>query len=111
MDYLDDQTVDEHGDERKVICIFHNFKGYDGMFILKYLYDTHRTVEQQISIGTKVLSLSTGDITFKDSLCFLTFPLSEFPSTFGIEELTKDYFKSCMKLPKPKKKFSPIIII
>lgn len=23
MNYLDDQTVDEHGDERKVICIFH----------------------------------------------------------------------------------------
>ena len=92
MDYLDDLTVDEHGDERKVICIFHNFKGYDGMFVLKYLYDTHRTVEQQICIGTKVLSLSTGDITFKDSLCFLPFPLSQFPSTFGIEELTKGYF-------------------
>ena len=27
MDYLDDQTVDEHGDERKVICIFHKFQG------------------------------------------------------------------------------------
>ena len=92
MDYLDEETVDENGDERKVICIFHNFKGYDGMFILKYLYDTHRTVEQQICIGTKVLSLSTGDITFKDSLCFLSFPLSDFPSTFGIDELTKGYF-------------------
>lgn len=92
MNHLDDLTVDEHGDERKVICIFHNFKGYDGMFILKHLYDTHRTVENQICIGTKVLSLSTGDITFKDSLCFLAFPLLQFPSTFGIEELTKGFF-------------------
>ena len=92
MNHLDDLTVDEHGDERKVICIFHNFKGYDGMFILKYLYDSHRTVENQICIGTKVLSLSTGDITFKDSLCFLSFPLSQFPHTFGIEELAKGFF-------------------
>ena len=92
MDYLEELTVDEHGDERKVICIFHNFKGYDGMFVLQYLYEKHMTVEQQICIGTKVLSLSTGDITFKDSLCFLPFPLSQFPSTFGIEELAKGYF-------------------
>lgn len=92
VDYLDGLTVDEYGDERKVICIFHNFKGYDGIFILKYLYDTHRTVENQICIGTKVLSLSTGDITFKDSLCFLSFPLSSFPATFGIEELCKGFF-------------------
>ena len=62
------------------------------MFVLKHLYDTHRTVQQQICIGTKVLSLSTGDITFQDSLCFLSFPLSQFPSTFGIQELTKGYF-------------------
>lgn len=57
FDCLDDLTVDDHGDDRKVIIIFHNFKGYDGMFVLKYLYDHHRYVEDQITIGTKVLPL------------------------------------------------------
>ena len=92
MEHLDSLTVDAYGDERKVICIFHNFKGYDGMFILQHLYETHREVEDQVCIGTKVLSLTTGDITFKDSLCFLPFPLSAFPSTFGITEQCKGFF-------------------
>ena len=92
MEYIDGLTEDEYGEERRVICIFHNFKGYDGMFILKHLYDTHREVENQVCISTKVLSLSTTDITFKDSLCFLPFPLSTFPATFGIEELCKGFF-------------------
>lgn len=92
FDYLDDLTVDDHGDDRKVIVIFHNFKGYDGMFVLKYLYDHHRYVEDQITIGTKVLSLCNELITFKDSLCFLPFPLSSFPATFGLTEQCKGFF-------------------
>ena len=92
FDFLDDLTVDKYGDDRKVIVLFHNFKGYDGMFVLKYLYDNHRTVEDQVTIGTKVLSLRNGDITFKDSLCFLPFPLASFPSTFGLTEQCKGFF-------------------
>ena len=92
FEHLDDLTVDEYGDPRKVIIIFHNFKGYDGMFVLKYLYDNHCDVENQVTVGTKVLSLINGDLTFKDSLCFLPFPLSAFPSTFGITELHKGFF-------------------
>lgn len=38
FDYLDGLTVDEYNDERRVIVIFHNFKGYDAMFVLQYLY-------------------------------------------------------------------------
>ena len=78
FEYLDDLTEDEYRDEHQVIVIFHNFKGYDGMFVLKYLYDNHRHVENQITVGTKVLSLTNGNLTFKDSLCFLPFPLSAF---------------------------------
>lgn len=90
--YLDDLSVDAYGDDRQVIVIFHNFKGYDGMFILKYLYENHRDVEDQVTVGTKVLSLRNGDITFKDSLCFLPFPLASFPATFGLTELCKGFF-------------------
>ena len=92
FDYLDEQTVDEYGDRRKVIVIFHNFKGYDGMFVIKYLYDNHRDVEDQITVGSKILSLRNHDLIFKDSLCFLPFPLASFPATFGLTEQCKGFF-------------------
>ena len=92
FDHLDALSVDEYGDERRVIVIFHNFKGYDGMFVLQHLYATHREVEDQICVGTKVLSLRSGNLTFKDSLCFLPFSLASFPATFGLAELRKGFF-------------------
>ena len=90
FDWLEEIAVDQDGDDRLVIAIFHNLKGYDGMFILQHCYATHREVEDQITVGTKILSLRSDRLTFKDSLCFLPFPLANFPTTFGIEELCKD---------------------
>ena len=80
--------------ERPVIDLFHNLKGFDGVFILNTLYKDGLNkdgwcVTDQFCMGAKVLSFKTGPITFKDSLCFLPFPLSAFPSTFGIPELKK----------------------
>ena len=57
-----------------------------------YRYATHREVEDQITVGTKILSLRSDRLTFKDSLCFLPFPLANFPATFGIEEMCKRFF-------------------
>ena len=62
------------------------------MFILQHCYATHREVEDQITVGTKILSLRLDRLTFKDSLCFLPFPLTNFPATFGFEELCKGFF-------------------
>ena len=92
FDFLDDLVLDDYGDERKLIVIFHNFKGYDGMFVLQHLYQQHRTVDNQITVGTKVLSLQNDLITFKDSLCFLPFPLASFPATFDLTEQCKGFF-------------------
>ena len=92
FDWLEELAVDQDGDDRPVIAIFHNLKGYDGMFILQHCYATHREVEDQITVGTKILSLRSDRLTFKDSLCFLPFPLANFPTTFGIEELCKGFF-------------------
>ena len=78
--------------ERPVTVLFHNLKGFDGVFILKELYKDSRKVVNQACMGAKVLTFKTGSITFKDSLCFLPFPLSAFPSTFGIKEIKKGYF-------------------
>ena len=85
--------------ERPVIVLFHNLKGFDGVFILKTLYKHRWCVTNQFSMGAKVLSFKTGPITFKDSLCFLPFPLSAFPSTFGIKELKKGYFPHMFNTP------------
>ena len=75
-----------------MIIFFHNLKGYDGMFILQHCYATHREVTDHITAGIKILSLTSDRLTFKDSLCFLPFPLANFPATSGIHELCKGFF-------------------
>ena len=62
------------------------------MFVVNHLYKTHREVNNQITQGTKILSLTSGDLKFIDSLCFLPYPLSSFPDTFGITERCKGFF-------------------
>jgi len=97
---LDDLTdLPDTDDERPVIVIFHNLKGFDGIFILRELYDQQRTVTNQLTVGAKVLSFKSGPIIFKDSLCFLPMPLAAFPSTFGIKELKKGYFPHAFNIP------------
>ena len=87
--------------ERPVIVLFHNLKGFDGVFILNTLYKDGRSVTEQFCMGAKVLSFKTGPITFKDSLCFLPFPLSAFPDTFDLkdQELKKGYFPHAFNTP------------
>ncbi len=70
----------------------HNLKGYDGMLLLRYFYAQHREVTGMVTVGAKVLSFSSDRLTFKDSLCFLPFPLASFPATFGLTELCKGFF-------------------
>ena len=86
--------------ERPVIVLFHNLKGFDGVFILKALYQHRWRVSNQFSMGAKVLSFKTGPVTFKDSLCFLSYPLSAFPDTFGIKETKKGYFPHAFNTPQ-----------
>ena len=92
VEWLGDKGMDQDGDDRDVIAIFHNLEGYDGMFFLQYCYAAHCTVKQQITQDTKILPFKSDRLTFKDSLCFLPFPLANFPTTFGIEELCKGFF-------------------
>jgi len=90
--HLESLAVDVDGDDRNVIVILHNLKGYDGIFILQHCYDTHREVTDQVTVGTKLLSMKSDRLTFKDSLCFLQFPLANFPATFDIREHCKGFF-------------------
>ena len=89
----------EEIEEQPLIVIFHNLKGFDGMFILQALYKDMRQVEEQLSVGAKVLSFKSGPLTFKDSLCFLPMPLANFPATFGLSELKKGFFPHLFNTP------------
>ena len=57
FDHFRSLAVDVDPDDRNVIVIFHNLKWYDAIFILQHCYATHREVTDQITVGTKVLSL------------------------------------------------------
>ena len=71
--------------------VFHNLKGFDGMFILHELYQQQREVVDQLTVGAKVLSFKNGPIKFIDLLYFLPMPLASFPTTFNLKELKKGF--------------------
>ena len=74
-------------------CFAHNLKGYDGYFILQYLYDNVVTPDV-IMNGAKIMSITVpgSEITFKDSLNFFPMALSKLPKAFGVQELCKGHF-------------------
>ena len=99
-DYAHPPTEDI--EEQPLVILFHNLKGFDGIFLLNALYKAGRRVTDQLTIGTKVLSFVSGALIFKDSLCFLPMPLSSFPSTFGLTELKKGFFPHAFNIDKPE---------
>ena len=80
----------EHQD---CIVVAHNFQGYDGYFIAKYLIQNAIKYEF-ILRGAKILSMTIPmfNIKFIDSLNFIPMSLAKFPKTFGETELCKGYF-------------------
>ena len=108
LEDLEELAVDTDGDDRQVITLFHNLKGYDGMFLLQHMYDRHREVVNLVTVGVKVLSFTSDRLTFKDSLCFLPCPLATFPTTFGIRELTKGYFPHLFNLEENQEYEGPL---
>ena len=76
----------------KVIAVAHNFKGYDGYFILEEPYKQHTSNLQQIVNGAKILSLELPNIKFIDSMNFFPMALANFPKTFGLNKPKKGFF-------------------
>ena len=80
----------EHED---CIVVAHNFQGYDGYFIQKYL--NKNAIKYEVILhGAKILSMTIPmfNIKFIDSLNFIPMALSQFPKTFGKTDLCKGYF-------------------
>ena len=92
--HLDDHShpPQENIEVQPLIILFHNLKGFDGIFLLHALYKAQRRVTDQLTVGAKVLSFTSGFLVFKDSLCFLPMPLSSFPSAFRLTEMKKGFF-------------------
>ena len=108
--HLDDYAhpADEEVEEQPLVILFHNLKGFDGVFILNSLYKAGRRVEDQLTVGSKVLSFVSGALTFKDSLCFLPMPLANFPTTFGLTELKKGFFPHLFNIPANQEYVGPL---
>ena len=97
---LDDLVdVANSDEERQIIVVFHNLKGFDGMLILHELYQQQREVVDHLTMGAKVLSFKSGPLKFIDSLCFLPIPLASFPSTCSLTELKKGSFPHLFNTP------------
>ena len=97
---LDDLADIPDGDrECEIIIVFHNFKGFDSVFILNELYQQQREVTEQLTVGAKVLSFRSGPLKFIDSISFLPMPLASFSQTFNITELKKGFFPHLFNLP------------
>ncbi|XP_056022017.1 uncharacterized protein LOC130054931 [Ostrea edulis] len=96
MEWLLQSETDEQGHVElkhdEVTIIAHNFKGYDGQFILNYLVHTACIKPTVILNGSKILSMQVLGLRFIDSYNFLPFALAKMPSAFGLTELKKGYF-------------------
>ena len=101
LEELDDlaEVPDNNEQQREVIVVFHNLKGFDGIFLIHELYNQQRSLENQLTVGAKVLSFKSGPLTFIDSLCFLPMPLASFSSTFNLTELKKGFFPHLFNIP------------
>jgi hypothetical protein len=76
-------------------CIAHNFKEFDGMFILRWFSENIVPCEKPLETiinGTKVISLTFKKLKFIDSLSFIPSSLAAFTKTFDLKDNKKRFF-------------------
>ena len=101
LEELDDLSeVPNSERERQITIVFHNLKAFDGIFLIRELYQQQREVINQLTVGAKVLSFTSGPLKFIDSLCFIPMPLASFPATFNLTELKKGFFPHLFNTPE-----------
>lgn len=61
---------------KQLHIFFHNFRGFDGWFIIKQLYDMNLKVSKVRTTGQKILYFECGNLKCKDSMSFLNMPFS-----------------------------------
>jgi hypothetical protein len=83
--------------QKRSTIIAHNFKAFDGIFLLKNFLDNVLPTDSKntvsvINNGNKIISMKFRSLTFLDSHCFIPSSLASFSKTFEIEELRKGFF-------------------
>jgi hypothetical protein len=92
--------VFEGNGHNRYTFIAHNGQGYDFQFILAWALNNKMTVSSIQRAGTKLKHMEIEHVRFIDSYSFLTVPLSAFPKTFGLSELSKGYFPHLFNRPE-----------
>ncbi|XP_055353927.1 uncharacterized protein LOC129599656 [Paramacrobiotus metropolitanus] len=88
---------------RGFTIIAHNFRGYDGHFVLKYMLDNGLKGVEVIKRGTQLLELKYRKlgIQSRDTLNFLALRLSQLPKAVGLElEVQKGDFPHRFNKPE-----------
>ncbi|MDI9312371.1 MAG: DNA polymerase, partial [Limnohabitans sp.] len=100
-EYLYNDLAKKAEKEKCQLLVFaHNFKGYDGHFVFRDLFDRDFTTILPIMNGTKLLKIDVGNTRFIDSLSFFQLPLAALPKSFGFSELVKGYFPYKFNTPE-----------
>lgn len=66
----------------RVLVFAHNFRGYDGRFIVTELVNKKYVNMSTIFNGTKIAKIDVGMVRFLDSISFFLLPLSALPKAF-----------------------------
>ncbi|XP_072377730.1 uncharacterized protein [Diabrotica undecimpunctata] len=77
---------------KRVVVMAHNGSGFDHQFVLNYILTKTDVTPDLIMRGTKLVSMSVGNVKFLDSLNYFPMALSALPKAFGLTQLKKGYF-------------------
>lgn len=78
---------------KKVVVIAHNGQAFDHQFVLNHVLTKTNLIPELIMRGTKIISMTIGNVKFLDSLNYFPMALAKLPKTFGLgSELQKGYF-------------------
>lgn len=79
----------------------HNLKGYDGRLLFDYLFEKHTPPQSIIWNGSKIMTMTYGRVSFKDTLLHLPASLEQLPKMFGLDEreFKKGFFPYLFNVP------------
>jgi hypothetical protein len=72
-------------ENRDAVVLAHNFRAYDGNFILDYIHQQGRR-PTIITRGLDIMACTYDSLKFLDTLSFLPMGLAAMPKAFGFEE-------------------------
>jgi hypothetical protein len=100
--YTNDEFCEWILEQKHFICIAHNMRAYDGMFVMNYFVENPLPNDKNPEIvlnGCKLMNISFNNVKFIDSYNFIPKALAKFATTFGIVEKKKGYFPHLLNTP------------